>query len=98
MKEKTTQELLQNLLSRLNLDEANPLSKVYRSWESIVGSELAHNTKLVDIKGKVLIVKTNHPTFGSMLQMKKRVIIENINKTYPELQINNIQIRISSQK
>lgn len=98
MKEKSTQELLQNILSRLNLDEENPLSKVYLSWESIVGPELAHNTKLVDIKGKVLIVKTYHPTFGSMLQMKKRAIIENINKNYPELQINNIQIRISSQK
>jgi hypothetical protein len=49
MKEKSTKELLDMLLSRLNIDEQGPLATVHREWMEIVGPDIAVHAKILDI-------------------------------------------------
>lgn len=97
MKEKTTQELLEMLLSRLHIDESNPMMGVHRSWIEIVGPDIAPHTKIFDIRGKSLIVETDHPTWSSLLLMKKKQIIARLRAQFPELGITHIVVRSRSE-
>jgi predicted nucleic acid-binding Zn ribbon protein len=96
MKEKTTQELLEMLLSRLNIDESNPLMSMHRSWMEIVGPDIAAHAKLFDIRGKVLVIETDHPTWSSLILMRKRQIVARLKAQFPELGISQLQVRSKS--
>ncbi|MDD3822324.1 MAG: DUF721 domain-containing protein [Sphaerochaetaceae bacterium] len=94
MKEKSTKELLDMLLSRLNIDEQGPLATVHREWMEIVGPDIAVHAKILDIRGKVLIIESDHPTWSSMIHMRKKQIIGRIARQFPELGISQIQVRV----
>jgi predicted nucleic acid-binding Zn ribbon protein len=93
MKEKTTQEILQMLLSRLKIDESNPLVSMHQAWMEIVGPDIAAHTKIADIRGKVLVVETDHPTWSSMVLMRKKSILARIRAQFPELGITQVSIK-----
>ena len=97
MKEKTTQELLEMLLSRLHIDETNPMMGIHRSWMEIVGRDIAVHAKILDIKGRSLIIATDHPTWSSLLLMKKKQIIARVQAQFPELGITHIVVRSRSE-
>ena len=96
MKEKTTQEVLEMLLSRLNIDESNPLMGMHRSWIEIVGSDIATHSKIFDIRGKVLVIETDHPTWSSLVLMRKKQILARLKAQFPELGITQLQVRSNS--
>lgn len=97
MKEKTTQEVLNLLLSRLKIDESNPITTVYHEWMEIVGPDIAVHAKIFDVRGKVLIVEADHPTWASMVMMRRKQILARLKRQFPELGITQIQVRSRSQ-
>ena len=96
MKEKSTQEVLQMLLARLQIDESNPLMAIHRNWMEIVGPDLAVHAKMVDVKGKTLVIETDHPTWSSLILMRKKQITARIAAQFPELGITQISVRSRS--
>lgn len=96
MKEKTTQEILDMLLSRLQIDQSNPLMEIHRGWMEIIGPDIASHTKIFDIRGKVLIIEADHPTWASMVMMRKKQIIARIKAQFPELGVTQLQVRTKS--
>jgi len=93
MKEKTTQEVLELLLQRLKIDKTSPLSRVHRLWGDIVGEDLVLNAKIHDLKRGVLVIKVTHPTYASMVMMRRKVILARLKERFPELKITQIQVR-----
>lgn len=93
MKEKTTQEVLNMLLSRLHIDDSNPLMSIHRDWMEIIGPDIAAHSKIFDIRGKVLIIEADHPTWASMVLMRKKQILGRIKAQYPELGVTQIQVK-----
>ena len=96
MKEKTTQELLDMLLARLHIDDSNPLAVIYHEWMEIVGPDIAAHTKIFDVRGKVLVIEADHPTWASMVMMRKKQIIGRLKRQFPELEISQLQVRSHS--
>lgn len=96
MKEKTTQEVLQMLLARLHIDESNPLMSIHRNWMEIIGADLATHTKIVDVKGRTLVIETDHPTWSSLVMMRRKQITARIKAQFPELGITQISVRSRS--
>lgn len=93
MKEKTTQEVLDMLLSRLHIDDSNPLISIHHDWMEIIGPDIAAHSKIFDLRGKVLIIETDHPTWTSMVMMRRKQILGRIKAQYPELGVTQIQVR-----
>ena len=96
MTEKTTKELLDQLLSRLQIDDNDPIVSIHHEWIEIVGHDLASHAKLKDIRGKVLIIETDHPTWSSMVMMKRKQILARVKAQFPELGVTQVQVRTSS--
>ena len=93
MKEKTTQEVLELLLHRLKIDKTNPVSKIHQLWGEIVGEDLLLNAQLYDLKRGVLVIKVTHPTYASMVMLRRKAILERLKERFPELKITQIQVR-----
>ncbi|MFA5468935.1 MAG: DUF721 domain-containing protein [Sphaerochaetaceae bacterium] len=96
MKEKTTQEVLALLLERLKINDSNALAKVYRHWEAIIGEDLALNSKLADLKRGVMVVEVTHPTYSSMVMIRRKEVLRRLNERFPELKITQVQVRCRS--
>lgn len=93
MKEKTTKEVLDVLLARLHCDESNPLAKACRIWAELAGPDMAIHTRIADVRAHVLIVEADHPTWASLIMMKRKQLLARIQGQFPELQIRQLQVR-----
>jgi predicted nucleic acid-binding Zn ribbon protein len=93
MKEASTKELLDMLLARLHVDESNPLTAIHHEWMEIIGPDLAVHTRIVDIRGHVLVIEADHPTWASMAMMRKAQIVGRLKRQFPELGITRLQVR-----
>lgn len=69
---------------------------IYSSWASIVGEKQAAHSKLIDIKHQTAIIETDHAGWSQQLLLNKRYIIRNFQKKYPQLEIKNISVIVSS--
>ena len=93
MKEKTTQEVLELLLQRLNIDRSSPVSRVHQLWGDIIGEDLILNAKIHDLKRGVLVIKVTHSTYASMVMLRRKAILSRLKERFPELKITQIQVR-----
>ncbi len=67
----------------------------YEKWNAIIGDKnLAEKCELIDIDKNTIILKTSHSGWAQQLLMKKKAILFNMNKFYPELKISNITIHV----
>ncbi|MCK9285985.1 MAG: DUF721 domain-containing protein [Sphaerochaetaceae bacterium] len=96
MPDKSAAQLLDILLAKLKCDGSNPNVALVRNWVEVVGSDIALHTKIIDIKGSTLIVKADHPTWATIITMRKQAIVEKISLLYPDLGIKRVQVRIGS--
>lgn len=97
MKEKTTQEVLSLLLSRLHIDDSNPLFAINQGWMEIIGPDIATHTKIMDLRGNVLVIQADHPTWASMVMMRRKQILSRLKAQFPELGVTQIQVRTNTQ-
>ena len=93
---KKLSELIVQYSERLGLVQQSKILDVYSSWASIVGEKQAAHSKLIDIKHHTAVIKTDHPGWSQQLLLNKRYIIRNFQKKYPQLEVKNISVIISS--
>lgn len=96
MSEKSTNEVLELLLQRLKIDKGGPISQLHLRWGEIIGYDLINHVKLLDLRGKVLIIEADHPTWSSIIMMRREEIIGRLKAQYPQLGITQIQVRVRS--
>ncbi|MBN1797828.1 MAG: DUF721 domain-containing protein [Spirochaetales bacterium] len=89
-------DLLKNVFKGSLSQEGRRYSSFFKSWERILGKELAGNVKLIDIKKDILLVTASHPGWMQMVYMKRKKLLALINKLYPELSIKKIKISLAS--
>lgn len=58
--------------------EFDQTSKIYESWEKIIGMELSRECKPLNIENNVLTVGVNHPQWRQALIYNKHIIKNNI--------------------
>lgn len=94
MKEANLKEVLDALLERLDCGPKSGAASVYNRWATIVGDDLVDKVQLQEIKHNRLIISCTHSAWASTLMMRKKQVLENVNRLYPELEIKQIQIRV----
>lgn len=85
-------ELLDATLIRLNITDDDPYVSFCRNWQGLIGSRLYPHITPIDVKNGTLIVKSDHPSWSSILQMQKKQILARINAKYPSLGIFTLQV------
>ena len=94
---KKASEILSQFFDQAQLEKAQKYSSFFRSWRTIVGIDIASHTRVREIERDVLIVEADHPGWAQMIELKKRRILRDINKKYPEFSLSNIRVWIVHQ-
>ncbi len=75
----------------------NTLS-IFEAWEKIVGDiNLAANCELSDINRSTAIIIVRHSGWSQQILMRKKTILKNFKKLYPELNVENISVIVQSE-
>ena len=94
---KKASELIEQVF--LSIDSKQPDEKkyisIFKSWETIVGTDISSHSIIKEIEGKTLIVEVDHPGWSQLITIQKKSILRKLQKTFPELEILRIRIVLS---
>ncbi|UTC57046.1 DUF721 domain-containing protein [Treponema sp. OMZ 305] len=93
---KKLSELIMSYLDKVGLFEQSKVLEVYSSWASIVGEKQAAHSKLLDIKHQTAVIEVDHPGWSQQILLNKKYILRNFQKKYPQLEVKNISVIVSS--
>lgn len=85
-------ELLDATLLRLNITDKDPYLNFCKNWQELIGPRLYPHVKPLDIKNGTLILRSDHPSWSSIVQLQKKQIIAKIRRKYPSLSVFTLQI------
>ncbi len=84
-------DILGDYMRSLHINMENGYSSVFKSWENIAGEDMVSHSSVKDLNNGVLLVEADHPGWVQLLQMRKKKILKNVQKSYPELDIVDIR-------
>jgi hypothetical protein len=87
-----SKQVLNLVLRKLNISLDNPKAAIGMKWQEIIGSRLFPHVKIVDIKGKTLVLRADHPSWAQITMMQQKKILSAVNKKYPSLAVKELQI------
>ena len=93
---KKLSDLIVTYLDKVGLFEQSKVLEVYASWASIVGEKQAAHSKLIDIKHQIALIEVDHPGWSQQILLNKKYILRNFQKKYPQLEVKNISVIVSS--
>lgn len=66
-------------------------SSFFRSWERLVGADIASHSQVVDVRNGMVVIQADHPGWLQLIQLRQETILRKIRKAYPELHIRNMR-------
>jgi len=89
-------EILQNYFNAHQIEMAGEYHSFFSSWKDLAGIDLAAHSKPRDIKNDVLIVEADHPGWMQMITMKKREILREVRRRFPQIRIKDVRVVLYS--
>ncbi len=89
---KKASELIDQIFSSLSIDQHKGSISLFDEWEHIAGAKIAEHSRIKEIEGKSIIIAVDHPGWSQVIQLKKKQILHEIHKRYPELEITSLRI------
>ena len=77
---RSLKQALNDFVKRADIDKPIAQGSALSMWAEIVGPKVRKNTEATTIESGVLTVKATNAVWRQELQLKKRKIIENLNK------------------
>lgn len=75
--------------------EGKTYSDLFKSWFQIAGERLAAHSRIVELERNILFVEADHPGWIMILQSKEKDILDQVRRSFPNLTINGISIRLA---
>ena len=85
-------KVLDIVLRRLDISSENPKAAVGMNWQDIIGPRLYPHVKILDIKGNMLVLRADHPSWAQITMMQQKKILASVNRKYPSLEVKSLQI------
>lgn len=82
-------EVVKKLLESYGLREEN--YALYDVWNKELG-KLSKKIKMVGIKGKIILVETEHPAYKQEIRIRKKEFIRKINDNFGSKMVEDIKI------
>ncbi len=86
-------DLLTASIDKLGIRKKLAEQQAIIGWRKIVGDKIAAHAKIVDLRGKVLLLAVDSPVWGHHLLMLKENIINYINKFVGEILVADIKFQ-----
>lgn len=93
---KKASEIISTLFNGLNINQMEQSNLFIKNWKEIVGDKIASHSSIIDVDRGVVIVEVDHPGWSQQIQFKKKQILYNLSKNFPELNIKNLVMRVST--
>lgn len=65
--------------------------KLLNSWDEVVGSAVAEQVRLIDVKNGTLLLKTNSPVWKNEVNLQKKAIFKRSNEILGKVLIRNLR-------
>lgn len=91
---KKASDLVNDFFSFYGIKDDKGYADFFNAWIRIAGSKLAAHARAQDVRRGALVVEVNHPGWMQMLEFKKKTILKQIQKQFPKLEINRLQIKV----
>ena len=88
MKAQSLKNILSEYLNREPIKKINNIINIQSVWIEVVGKTISNNTEIINIKNKILLVKTKNPIWRNELSLQKTDLLIKLNKNK---HINNIK-------
>ena len=88
-------DILKYLLDKTGRRNAHLYSSFFRGWQDIVGISLAEHSRVFDVKNRFVLIEVDHPGWMQKLNFQKEVILRRLKRLYPELDIDDLKIRVN---
>ena len=90
-------KILKDMIEEAGLEKGNRFMGIFNRWKEIVGDPLCDHVEIVDILNNALLVQIDHPGWFQMFQFSESKILRRIRKSYPDLSIRAIKVRVVSE-
>lgn len=88
-------ELLPLFVQRLKENRSKGSSEVIAMWNAMVDANIASMTKLTGFKEGILFVQVSSSSaLAYLVQHHKKILIEKMQKKYPDLALKDIKFRV----
>ncbi len=85
-------EILKKFFEEKGLSFSGREVKIFTGWNSLVEPNIARHSRVIEVEENKLIVEVDHPGFSQLIYLKKNVILNKLNREYPDLVINDIKV------
>ena len=89
-------ELLKEVLARAHVDPEAPQTRIYQTWDQILGADLAGRARLRDIDRGRLLVEVDHPAWVQLIQMRQRTILRRVQRQFPVLGVKRLHLVVGA--
>jgi hypothetical protein len=91
-------DLINRFISDYMGEKDGKIVSLFSSWNELLDPDLRYHAEAVDIKNNALVVEIDHPGWMQIFRLKQKQILKRVQKKYPELNINTIQMKLVAKK
>ena len=89
---------LEHLLGNLDAPSVDVLDVVFRDWASIVGPDLAANSRPAVIDGDLLVIQAADAAWASEFRWLERQVLERLAEVTESDRIKRVQVKVARQR
>ncbi|ASQ89538.1 hypothetical protein CHL67_00020 [Prosthecochloris sp. GSB1] len=86
-------DIVPDICSALDLEEAYRQHRAFRIWDSIVGDAISRVTRVDNFIKGTLYIRVHNPSWRNELSMRKRSIISRLNEALGSEMVRDIVFR-----
>lgn len=87
-------DILDGYFRRHSISGGEAYVAFYRSWEQIVGQDIASHTNLTEIRNHALCVEVDHPAWMQQVHLRQARILKSVQQRFPSLEIRSLHLRL----
>ena len=91
-------DILKDYMRNFHSNMETGYSSVFKNWSKIAGEDMVSHSSVKDLTNGILLIEADHPGWIQLLQLKKKKILKNIHKFYPELDVISIRFILRTNK
>lgn len=89
-------EILKSQMKSIVGDRFTKSLSIQNKWQHIVGAVISRHSKILYVKDNILHVAVDNSTWLNELSLMKEQIIQKVHEILPDLQIEEIKLKITA--
>ena len=87
-------DLVSAFFRSVGINDEKGYSAFFSRWESIVGTDLAAHSRVVDVRNGSVVVQFDHPGWMQVFHASNQKILKRVNEAFPKIGAKAIHMRL----